>query len=369
LDSESLNTDKEIETPYFSDHPDKTGWFYLLPIFMTLFFVLSLLQTSSAKEKNRYISVSGNSNEEPGKKKHEINFAALLANDQFSRNLRDTVYTDQDLWLELRIDQQTLYVHYRDGRLVKYPVSTGIPGASKSIESRPGLFAIFIKEEVHLSTQFNNARMNYYMPYNMGIGFHGLQGTGYYGNLGVRPSSHGCIRMRNDDVKKLFGQCSIGTLVLSHKGHSARTVAFAPEGFINETEYAKGDYFKLMAYNLGSLLEGKYFINPPKRFIIDGTIIPKSGITVASTEMIPEKQYLPSEIAEQKMLTDRFSVNLQVNNAVSKETQTELLASVDISGDDETENPFLSTIEVDPDKVKKYSYNPLGVLPYFGPKK
>ena len=259
MDITTENKSQELEIEEVTSHPVKTGWFYLFPVFVTLFFAFGFMQVSSAKEKTRYISYSA---DESGKKKQDINFAALLANDQFSQNLRDTVYTDQDLWLELRIDQQTLYVHHRDGRVVKYPVSTGIPGASKSIESRPGLFAIFIKEEVHLSTQFNNARMNYYMPYNMGIGFHGLPGTGYYGNLGVRPSSHGCIRMRNEDVRVLFGLCKIGTLVLSHKGHSARTVSFAPEGFVNESEYSKEDYIKLMAYNLGSLLEGKYFIHP-----------------------------------------------------------------------------------------------------------
>lgn len=370
MDTTAENKLPEQEVEETVNRPVKTGWFYIFPVIVTLFFVFSFMQIGSAKEKNRYINNSKeNQPPEQGRNKHDINFAALLANDQFSKNLRDTIYTDLDVWLELRIDQQTLYVHHRDGRITRYPVSTGIPGASKSVESRPGLFAVFLKEEVHLSSQFNNARMNYYMPYNMGIGFHGLPGTGYYGNLGVRPSSHGCIRMRNEDVRALFGICKIGTLVLSHKGYSARTIAFAPEGFENETEYTKDDYMKLMAHNLGSILEGQYFIHPPKRFIIDGTIIPKSGVTVASTNIIPERQYLPSAVAEMKVITDRFNIDTPDKNIVEKETGSLLTAGMNISSDEETENPFLSSIEVDPEKMKKYSYNPLGILPYFGPKK
>jgi len=127
--------------------------------------------------------------------------------------------------------------NYRDGREVKYPVSTGIPGASKSIESRPGMYAIFLKEEVHLSTQFNDARMNYFMPFNMGIGFHGLQGTGYYGNLGVRPSSHGCIRMRNEDVKVLFEMKDSAVIELAIVRKNGHTIIISPKAFTTGRNY------------------------------------------------------------------------------------------------------------------------------------
>ena len=368
MDSENLNTDKDLESPHFSVHPGKTGWFFILPLAFTLLIIIGITQVGSAKDYLNANSITDSEHGLKSKHKHELNYSALLANKEFSHNLRDTVYTDRDIWLELRIDQQMLYVHYRDGRVVKYPVSTGIPGASKSIESRPGLFAIFLKEEVHLSTQFNDARMNYFMPYNMGIGFHGLQGTGYYGHLGVRPSSHGCIRMRNDHVKLLFKQCDIGTLVLSHKGYSARTVAFAPEGFKNDAEYTKDEYIKLMAYNLGTLMEGKYFINPPRRLIIDGTIIPKSGITVSSSQQLPDQQLLPFYIADQLFITDRLNGKYIDNKVINKETENLFFAYLEIN-ESEPETYNLPSIEVNEEKVKKYAHNPLGILPYFDPKK
>ncbi|HJY64531.1 MAG TPA: L,D-transpeptidase [Ignavibacteria bacterium] len=377
MDSEVRNTLQDTETAEIQDHPGtlppeiqagKTGWSYIFPLLISILLIAGITQVGSASEYKRRNIPADSEFSLKSKTNHEISFSALLANQEFSQNLRDTVYTDRDLWLELRIDQQMLYVHYRDGREVKYPVSTGIPGASKSIESRPGMYAIFLKEEVHLSTQFNDARMNYFMPFNMGIGFHGLQGTGYYGNLGVRPSSHGCIRMRNEDVKVLFKQCDIGTLVLSHKGYSARTVAFAPEGFQKDTGYTKDDYMKIMAYNLGAIMEGKYFLNPPKRFVLDGTILPKSGVTVASTQLIPEKQLLPFAVAEPEVITDRVSGILINKEIVSKEFEKAYTANLEIT---ETEDniPDASAIEIDDEKIKKYSHNPLGILPYFGPKK
>jgi hypothetical protein len=324
------------------------------------------VQVGQAKDNN---AVRAGEDSESGLKsrhKHEINFAALLANEEFSKNLRDTVYTDRDIWLELRIDLQILFVHYRDGRVVQYPVSTGMPWASKSVESRPGIFAIFMKEEVHLSSQFDNARMNYYMPYNMGIGFHGLPGTGYYGNLGVRPSSHGCIRMRNDHVKALFGLCDIGTLVLSHKGYSARTIAFAPEGFRNDMEYAKEDYMKITAYNLGTLIEGRYFLNPPKRIILDGSALPRSGITVASTQLLPSKQILPFSVAEPDIVSDRVEIFKRDKPLVSKEDEAALTGNMLIEESHDT-SPELAGLDVNPERVKKYAHNPLGILPYFPP--
>ncbi|MCI0716229.1 MAG: L,D-transpeptidase [Chlorobi bacterium] len=335
----------------------------VLPLLLGVFFFVGFTQLSSRKENLSEIETYS----EVKTKNPRINFSALLAAEQFSQNLRDTVYTADDFWLELRIDQQMLYVHYRDGRIVKYPVSTGNPHLSKSVESRPGLYAIFLKEEVHLSSQFNDARMNYYMPYNMGIGFHGLQGTGYYGHLGVRPSSHGCIRMRNVDVKALFHQCKIGTLVLSHKGRSARVVAFAPEGFKNEADYTKEDYMNMLAHNLSSIVEGKYFVNPPKRFIIDGTVIPRIGINVSSTDNIPKRQTLPFAIVNLEVLADKLNRRYSSFPNFEDGTKNGFAEKFLTDGKDTNSARGTADLLVTEELIKKYVHNSVGILPYFPP--
>ncbi|NOS86846.1 MAG: L,D-transpeptidase [Ignavibacteria bacterium] len=336
---------------------------YLLPLLLCVFlfmgFALEPVKSKKVSRQDLHEEVSENSDKTP-----KVNFSALLAAEEFSKNLRDTIYTADNLWLEFRIDQQRVYVHYRDGRTISYPVSSGIPGAHKSVDSRPGLFAIFHMNEAHKSSQFQS-QLNYFMAFNMGVGFHGLPGTGYYVHLGVRPSSHGCIRMRNDDVKELFRQCKIGTLVLSHKGHTNRTVAFAPEGFKNDAEYTKEDYINMLAYNLGSIMEGKYFITPPKRFIIDGTIIPKSGVNVLSTTNIPEKQMLPFAVARFETGSD------MLDDSKFNSTSQVLEPGLVTENFGVTENDSISTgtvqLAVGPEMIKKYVHNPLGILPYFPP--
>ena len=339
----------------------------IIPMLISIFFFAGFIQDKPEK-KNSGKNTEVNDVSGKNKKTPNINFSALLAPEEFSKNIRDTVYTNEDIWLELRIDKQMLYAHHRDGRVLAYPVSSGNPGLSKGIESRPGLYAIFLKEEVHLSSQFNNARMNYYMPFNMGIGLHGLPGTGYYGFLGVRPSSHGCIRMRNEDVRILFGQCKIGTLVLAHKGKSARIVAFATADMKNNTELTKDDYLNILAYNLSSVMEGKYFINPPKKFVMDGTVIPRSGINVTTTDNIPPKQILPFAVLNLDSDPDRLAGKFINAGSIKELSETGFAAGFEFTGSDSTQNEGGNLeLAVNPDMVKKYVYNPIGILPYFAP--
>lgn len=145
---------------------------YLLPMLLCILLFAGFVSEPQKTNKISGVSsdsdLTGNSGKTP-----KVNFSALLAAEEFSKNLRDTIYTADNLWLEFRIDQQRLYVHYRDGRTITYPVSSGIPGAHKSVDSRPGLFAIFHMNEAHKSSQFQS-QLNYFMAFNMGVGFHGL---------------------------------------------------------------------------------------------------------------------------------------------------------------------------------------------------
>ena len=180
------------------------GAFFLLPLLISIFLFVGFSQEPyqhKDSKKRLVTSEAPDENENPVK----INFSALLAAEEFSKNLRDTVYTNDDVWIEFRIDQQRIYLHYRDGRVVNYPVSSGVAGAHKSVGSRPGLFAIFHMNEAHKSSQFNS-QLNYFMAFNMGSGFHGLPGTGYYVQLRERHSTHVCVRMRNEDEKVVFKQ-------------------------------------------------------------------------------------------------------------------------------------------------------------------
>lgn len=288
----------------------------------------------------------------------------ILTEKDIAGRIIDTVYTDKDCWLELRIDQQMLYQHWRNGNINKYPISSGNKFINKGIESRPGLFAVFYKNEHHQSTQFNNADMYHFMTFNQGIGFHSLNGTGYYGNLGVRPSSHGCIRMKHEDARKIFKDCPIGTIVLAHNGKYARTVAFADKNIIIDTNFTKDDYKLMLAENLYDILQGNYYIKERKYFIIDPKVIPVSGIYIAYDREVPKKQKYPKYWYKIISVKDRIS-NYS-NSNIDTLSGYELIDSSYFDNESE-ENDTNNIVLSDKELIKMYFHNPIGILPYFPP--
>lgn len=293
--------------------------------------------------------------------------ANILSEEDLSSNFKDTVYTDKDCWLELRIDKQVLYQHWRSGKVQKYLVSTGNKYLSRSVESKPGLFAIFYKNAHHKSTQYDGADMYHFMPFNQGIGFHSLNGTGYYGSLGVAPSSHGCIRMRHEDAAKIFKECDLGTLVLAHSGYTARTVGFAPEGYKNEVEYSADEMKQMLAENLYNILEGNYYISMRKFFVINPKIIPSSGVYISYNQKIPSKQKFPKTTFYIDYISDKFIINNKLQELLPEEVfiNSDFFNEIEIN---ENKTEDLSDEKPDAKElIQRYFRNPVGILPYYGP--
>jgi hypothetical protein len=84
--------------------------------------------------------------------------------------------------------------------------------------TRPGVFAIFKKDKIHRSTQFN-VQMNFAMFFDHGKAlhqYHGIvplrlvrflkSGTDFFG-------SHGCVRLEQADAEKLFNFAPLNTRV------------------------------------------------------------------------------------------------------------------------------------------------------------
>jgi len=140
--------------------------------------------------------------------------------------LRDTLYLLDTTYLEIRLDQQMIYQHFRSGRVERYPCSTGNPRIKDGIATRQGIFTIGGKAKRTLSQQFQ-VYLNYWMQFDGGIGLHGLDSRSYYRHLGKRSSSHGCIRISNETGSKLFSSVRSGTIVYVHGGSPARVLVFA----------------------------------------------------------------------------------------------------------------------------------------------
>ncbi len=338
---------------------------FAIPFCIVIFVVTGFVESNFLNKK--FSPVSNDYFEVRGKELYNAGKFNILSENDLIPGVRDTVYTNLDCWLELNVNEQRLYQHWRNGKTQSFPVSTGNKyGGPTSLESRPGLFAIFMKVEHHKSSQFNSSNMYHFMPFNQGIGFHSIDGTGYYAHLGVRPSSHGCIRMKHGDAEKLFEDCPMGTLVLVSKGRTARVVAFAPKDFTNKYEYSKDDYKWMLANNLRNLLTGNYFTERREKFVLDPSVIPKSGVYNGFDAEIPERQKIPRGFA---MFTEG-SDRLAVYNASTIQITDEMIKQ--ISDVKETEDESFEEekpIVYDNDVIKEYFSNPIGVLPYFGPKR
>lgn len=139
--------------------------------------------------------------------------------------LRDTVYVMDTTYVEIRLDQQKILYHFRDGRVDSYLCSTGTPSIKDGIATRPGIFTIQSKAKKTMSQEFQ-VYLNYWMGFDGGIGLHGLDHRSYYRFLGRRASSHGCVRISNESGAQLFGKVSMGTVVYVHSGSPARIIAF-----------------------------------------------------------------------------------------------------------------------------------------------
>jgi hypothetical protein len=381
MQNSDLNTDRTTEpdlreNEYYEESKPYTI-IYGLPSLFIIFILAGLFGSDVIAQPDEIVKNNFITETKVNSKLFQGDFN-ILSEEDLAKGLMDTVYTDKDCWLELIINEQMVYQHWRNGKTEKYPVSTGNKFLDKGLETRPGLFAIFFKNEHHESSQFDNADMYHFMPFNQGIGFHSINGTGYYQYLGVRPSSHGCIRMRHDHVKKLFSDCPVGTIVLAHNGgKTARTVGFAPKDYdVNSQNFTPDEYKKMLAENLYNVLTGRYYVSDRQYFVVDPAVIPKQGIYIGYDREIPKKQQMPRpELIIANAVSDKLNESVLafsdieiMNNSITIDNETELVSNE--GNEKKSDKKKISGVQSAPDEiVKKYFNNPIGILPYYPPVK
>jgi lipoprotein-anchoring transpeptidase ErfK/SrfK len=119
------------------------------------------------------------------------------------------------------LDEQRAYFYNSNRRLIAtLRVSTGVD------ELTPvGAFTVFSKSEKTFFTPKPSERMRYMTRFTVGrrggnIGFHGIPYTvtkhgevPMYTPLGLAPSSHGCIRLKESDARWVFENMPVGATV------------------------------------------------------------------------------------------------------------------------------------------------------------
>lgn len=154
---------------------------------------------------------------------------------------KDTFYVLGDNFIELNLDEQIAILRRRGDTSITYKISSGNEKIHKGMKTTEGIFTVQSKCPLAHSRQFNNAALWYWIGFNYNIGFHGLAGSSYHRHLGVRPSSHGCVRISREDGKDLYKKIQIGTPVIVYEGESARVLAFA-----EKSDYKPGRGILLM---------------------------------------------------------------------------------------------------------------------------
>lgn len=206
----------------------------------------------------------------------------------------DTIYTTDSAYLEINLRKQRVVLNRRNGSSASFPVSTGNPYISEGMSTPAGVFTVQNKTPMAISKQFNDAKLHWWIGIQGGVGFHGLDGNGYYWNLGVRPSSHGCVRMAREDIAQLYKMVRPGMLILIHNGSPGRIVEFCS---LADTAGATViDSASVYSRNLGSkrlrsILDSKAWVDPQPRLVhlagqrlrwglpmVESTAIPKQNV-------------------------------------------------------------------------------------------
>jgi len=212
--------------------------------------------------------------------------------------LKDTIHLLSDVYIEISLEEQEAILHRRNDSSLHFRVSTGNAYIAKGKSTPEGIFTVQGKSREATSKQFENAKLYHWIGFNGNIGFHGLEGSGYYRHLGLRPSSHGCVRIGRDDAEKLYQYVRKGTPVIVHSGEPAIEMKFSDiKGFRpNNDFFLTNDRKTLsrMRNRMKNLYKGTAIGNNYGRVFMDGiNPLRLYGFEIGNADELPARQDIP----------------------------------------------------------------------------
>ncbi len=133
---------------------------------------------------------------------------------QFHVNTMPPEGVDNNRWIELNLQEQTLGV-YENGKLV---FATLVSSGIDPFFTKPGLFQIYEKlDKTNMSGSFESDRSDYYyledvpwtLYYDEARAIHGAYWHTYFGY----PQSHGCVNLSIGDARVVFDWANVGDWV------------------------------------------------------------------------------------------------------------------------------------------------------------
>jgi hypothetical protein len=212
---------------------------------------------------------------------------------RYKRDVFDTVYTEKKMIIEVLLDRQRVLLHQRGKNTDTMLCSTGNDFIKDGIKTNRGIFIVKNKIPILVSKQFNNTKCLNWVGFNFGIGFHSLERKGYYWSLGKRPSSHGCIRLSQENAEKLFREVELETPIIIHKSDNARVICFLPETQSYDTNYTKREIRQILKDRLSLLYDKKYYSRKYPAIVLTNKYIGHDGIDTGERERVPKYQFIP----------------------------------------------------------------------------
>lgn len=120
-----------------------------------------------------------------------------------------------ELYVVIDLSEQKLWLYDGSELLIETDIVTGM----LDTPTRSGLFKIYSKQtDRYLTGEDYNAHVNYWMPFDGGIGLHDASWRKKFGgDIYLTDGSHGCVNMPKNITDDIYEMVSIGTKVLVHK--------------------------------------------------------------------------------------------------------------------------------------------------------
>ena len=121
-------------------------------------------------------------------------------------------------YCEVDLTNQMVYVYKNGQQVVSSPCVTGC--IAKGHGTPTGVYSIFsMDKNRYLKGDGYKSWVNFFVPFNGGIGFHDASWRSTFGgNIYLYSGSHGCINMPYAQVQKLFANVSMGEKVIVYGG-------------------------------------------------------------------------------------------------------------------------------------------------------
>lgn len=194
----------------------------------------------------------------------------------------DTIFYLGKNYIEISLKEQRARLISRNDSVRTFRISSGNQYIKEGKSTPEGFFTVQNKSPLAISKQFENAELFNWIGFNGNIGFHGLKGSGYYGSLGIRPASHGCVRIGREDGQTLYQKVKVGTPVIVYYHKPLRIIKFSsfkdfhPENdfFMRGNSYS---IYKTLQQRLQNIYDGNAVKYNNYRIFYDGNSILRRG--------------------------------------------------------------------------------------------